>query len=103
MVVLGSGRQHCPRRMFQTLELTFVEGFVPIEAGMTRSCQVMPAGPVGALGAPRDPPGADPAFFTRLKCHNKCTKEAPACRISFLPRECSAPPPLSGFEGGLFL
>ncbi|XP_054703398.1 kinase suppressor of Ras 1 isoform X1 [Grus americana] len=21
----------------------------------------------------------------RLKCHNKCTKEAPACRISFLP------------------
>ncbi|ELV09937.1 Kinase suppressor of Ras 1 [Tupaia chinensis] len=22
----------------------------------------------------------------RLKCHNKCTKEAPACRISFLPR-----------------
>ncbi|KAF3816629.1 hypothetical protein GH733_013977 [Mirounga leonina] len=22
----------------------------------------------------------------RLKCHNKCTKEAPACRISFLPQ-----------------
>lgn len=25
-----------------------------------------------------------PLFF-RLKCHNKCTKEAPSCRISFLP------------------
>ena len=24
----------------------------------------------------------------RLKCHNKCTKEAPSCRISFLPSEC---------------
>ncbi|XP_010572143.1 PREDICTED: kinase suppressor of Ras 1 isoform X3 [Haliaeetus leucocephalus] len=23
--------------------------------------------------------------YCRLKCHNKCTKEAPACRISFLP------------------
>lgn len=23
--------------------------------------------------------------FCRLKCHNKCTKEAPSCRISFLP------------------
>ncbi|KAG8511114.1 Kinase suppressor of Ras 1, partial [Galemys pyrenaicus] len=29
----------------------------------------------------------------RLKCHNRCTKEAPACRISFLPREFPAPPP----------
>lgn len=29
----------------------------------------------------------------RLKCHNKCTKEAPACRISFLPRESPPPPP----------
>lgn len=24
----------------------------------------------------------------RLKCHNKCTKEAPSCRISFLPSKC---------------
>uniref|UniRef100_A0A8C3V6V2 Kinase suppressor of Ras 1 n=1 Tax=Catharus ustulatus TaxID=91951 RepID=A0A8C3V6V2_CATUS len=23
--------------------------------------------------------------YCRLKCHNKCTKEAPACRLSFLP------------------
>ncbi|NWI87782.1 KSR1 Kinase, partial [Pitta sordida] len=23
--------------------------------------------------------------YCRLKCHNKCTKEAPACKISFLP------------------
>lgn len=26
-----------------------------------------------------------PYFLYRLKCHNKCTKEAPSCRISFLP------------------
>lgn len=26
-----------------------------------------------------------PNFLCRLKCHNKCTKEAPSCRISFLP------------------
>lgn len=25
----------------------------------------------------------------RLKCHNKCTKEAPSCRISFLPSKIS--------------
>lgn len=26
-----------------------------------------------------------PNLLCRLKCHNKCTKEAPSCRISFLP------------------
>lgn len=26
-----------------------------------------------------------PPSLCRLKCHNKCTKEAPSCRISFLP------------------
>uniref|UniRef100_A0A6Q2YTZ5 non-specific serine/threonine protein kinase n=1 Tax=Esox lucius TaxID=8010 RepID=A0A6Q2YTZ5_ESOLU len=28
----------------------------------------------------------------RLKCHNKCTKEAPSCRISFLPSKPSVKP-----------
>nr|XP_046175885.1 kinase suppressor of Ras 1 isoform X2 [Oncorhynchus gorbuscha] len=27
----------------------------------------------------------------RLKCHNKCTKESPSCRISFLPSKPSTP------------
>ncbi|XP_043910580.1 kinase suppressor of Ras 1 isoform X3 [Protopterus annectens] len=27
----------------------------------------------------------------RLKCHNKCTKEAPPCRISFIPNPLPAP------------
>lgn len=36
---------------------------------------------------------AVPLFF-RLKCHNKCTKEAPSCRISFLPsKSCLNPEP----------
>lgn len=35
----------------------------------------------------------------RLKCHNKCTKDAPPCRISFLTCES---PVLSGFVGFFF-
>ncbi|XP_069040204.1 kinase suppressor of Ras 1 isoform X3 [Lepisosteus oculatus] len=35
----------------------------------------------------------------KLKCHNKCTKEAPSCRISFLPSECCRlSPPLLSLE-----
>ncbi|CAG02994.1 unnamed protein product, partial [Tetraodon nigroviridis] len=32
----------------------------------------------------------------RLKCHNKCTKEAPSCRISFLPSKPSSNPDPAG-------
>lgn len=34
-------------------------------------------------------------LLLRLKCHNKCTKEAPSCRISFLPsKPCMNPDPV---------
>lgn len=34
-------------------------------------------------------------LLLRLKCHNKCTKEAPSCRISFLPsKPCLNPDPV---------
>lgn len=42
------------------------------------------------------------ALFLRLKCHNKCTKEAPSCRISFLPsKPCLNPDPAGTGQTGV--